>query len=184
MKNILVHCVAVVRLLLIVALPFMSSGVYGKDLVRNESRNSDTKQQSAGTNQFFLEEEMSDGGSRSFGKYYVCVFLKSVESHTYVSFEIYYPDSDQVVFAEHLPVGEERSTDGGKVLKFQFVDNWGNKGSGVIRDQRGSVMVIDLTPTLVVADHRGRNATRQYGDYEVGLGDCRPSTRKLHISAD
>lgn len=182
--QILVRGIGSIRVLLIAALLLMSLGVQGEDVDHKGILTSSSKQLVHSTKQYFLEEEMSDGGSRSFGKYYVCAFLRKADSKTYVSFEVYYPDSDQVVFAESLPTSNIPSTDGGVMFKFQFVDNWGNKGSGVLRSQRDSLVILDLTPTLVVSDSRGRNAARQYGDYELSLGNCRPSTGKLHIAID
>ena len=134
--------------------------------------------------QYFLESEVSDGRGRSLGKFYVCVLTKQAKEEGRVSFEVYFPDSGQVVYAENLSASNFSSADNTK-LEFRFTDNWGNKGVGTFAvDQVGAGGMLDLNPTDQVSDVRGRNAVRQYGNYELKLNRCTPTKRQLTIQLD
>jgi len=141
--------------------------------------------QSSAARQYFDEGEAAGmASSRSFGKFYVCVFTKKVSGETNVSFEVYFPDSDQVVYVESAPASEISLPNGKRKFEFRFTDNWGNTGTGTLTDVDNSKVVLSLNENSVVADPRGRNAIRQYGDYKLSVANCKPSGHKLLIHVE
>jgi len=132
--------------------------------------------------QYFDEDEFDD--VVRFGKYYVCVFTKRAAEKTYVSFEVYFPDSDQVVYVESVPTSEISLPDGKRKIEFHFTDNWGNTGTGTLTDADNSKVVLSLNENSKVTDPRGRNAIRQYGDYKLSVANCKPTGHKLLIHVE
>ena len=135
--------------------------------------------------QYFDEGEVTGiVSSRSFGKYYACVFTKRVAGKANVSFEVYFPDSDQVVYVDSAPASEISLPDGKRKLEFHFTDNWGNTGTGTLTDADNSKVVLSLNENTVVTNPRGRNAIRQYGDYKLSVANCKPTGHKLLIHVE
>lgn len=183
-KSILLRWVQELIVGSLLALLFSYSGVASSENTSGSSAVPAVAMQPSAVRQYFKEGKMTDGAGKSFGKLYVCVFTARVAGKTNLSFEVYFPDSDQVVYVESAPASEISLPDGKRKLEFHFTDNWGNTGTGTLTDVDNSKVVLSLNENTVVTDPRGRNAIRQYGDYKLSIGSCKPTGHKLLIHVE
>lgn len=115
------------------------------------------------------EASTDDDEGKSDGSYYhVCVKVHGNPAAPLIDFEIYFPDADQSVTAELVRC----KITGDGTLAFSFTDNWGNQGKGTfLRSGKDGTLSIEEVKPLDEPG-RGRNALRNYGDYELTKGRC------------
>ncbi len=114
------------------------------------------------------DDEEESGDKKPEGLYYhVCVKVHGNPSAPLVDFEIYFPDSGQSVTAELVRC----KTAGEGTLEFTFMDNWGNKGKGRL-DRSGEEATLNVEEVKAIEPGWGRNALRNYGEYELTRQKC------------
>jgi len=115
------------------------------------------------------ENDEEEPGDKNTGGacYHVCVKVHGNPSAPLVDFEVYFPDSNQTVSAELV---RSRAADGG-TIEFAFTDNWGNRGKGKL-DRSGEDATLTLEEVEAVEPGWGRNALRNYGEYELTKQKC------------
>ena len=114
------------------------------------------------------ENDEEDNGNSDGPFYHVCVKVHGPASAPLIDFEVYFPDSGQSVTAELV-----RCKNIGKgTLEFAFTDNWGNQGKGKLdrSDEWANLILEEVKP--LDEPGWGRNALRNYGDYDLTKQKC------------
>jgi len=113
-------------------------------------------------------EKQSDDEKPGALYYTVCVKVHGNPSAPLIDFEIYFPDSRQSVSGEYVRC--KAKADG--TLEFAFTDNWGNRGRGKLdRSEESATLSLEEVEPLEEPGW-GRNALRNYGDYDLTKQKC------------
>lgn len=114
------------------------------------------------------DEAGAEDGKADGPYYHVCVKVHGNASAPLIDFEVYFPDSAQSVTAGLVRC----KVAGNGTLEFSFTDNWGNRGKGKLdRWKDGASLSLEEVKPLEEPGW-GRNALRNYGDYELTKQKC------------
>lgn len=110
--------------------------------------------------------DFGNGKKQVLGKYYSCVRIKHAGRLAMVHFEVYFPDSGQLLESEAPAV--ITGTDG---FSFSFVDGWHNQGKATIGTS-AKRLKLELDVVQSATDFSAANIRRQYGEYSLAKKSC------------
>jgi len=105
-------------------------------------------------------------GKQVLGKYHSCVKIRSAGPLAMVHFEVYFPDSGQILESEAPAV-----IAGKEGFSFNFVDGWYNQSRAkVTTNTKGLKLELDVVESA--SDFSAKNIHRQYGEYSLAKKSC------------
>ena len=105
-------------------------------------------------------------GKQILGIYHSCVKIKSAGPLAMVHFEVYFPDSGQILESEAPAVISAQTG-----FSFNFVDGWYNQGKAkVTRNTNGLKLELDIAESA--SAFSAKNIHRQYGEYSLVKKNC------------